>query len=432
MASLPAVWECYQTAVEIGHSDFAQRVLDLHNTHRLMSFGVALTSHDFCHSDKRENALRNFCVALSSADQIDYIRLSRVSHLLRTHESLGLQELILVAESLKKDEIIVASSERLLLCAEDPVTAEACFLAAQCLNRSSRAIETIGLQSQLAAKAGTYCASECLLDVSELCRLVNLRLLIHKRSSEVSTPDVYSSVTSLGVYQDFTTPILNRDISKYLSSAQGRILPSAKPTKETSTIVGLSAKVSLSDAAEALREFAKECLSVVQVLRGCRQLLPALYVTYASDSLVHLLFCGLPNLDLVSVYNKTISKQFDEISSQLLVRVMTSNRPEVPDMALATSCLLILGPKEGYKYLGMLLCLDHFRQAIKLFLLSVVDLVKRSTSDRRRVFSIGFLGRLLFKLSATGGEEEVFFDSVLLRCHWSIKLAPFGIHVQSK
>lgn len=61
-----------------------------------------------------------------------------------------------------------------------------------------------------------------------------------------------------------------------------------------------------------------------------------------------------------------------------------------------------------------------------------MDLVKRSTSDRRRVFYIGFLGRLLFKLAATGGEEEVFFDSVILRCHWSMRLAPYGIHVQSK
>ena len=60
-----------------------------------------------------------------------------------------------------------------------------------------------------------------------------------------------------------------------------------------------------------------------------------------------------------------------------------------------------------------------------------MDLVKRSTSDRRRVFYVGFLGRLLFKLSKRGGEEEIFFDSVLLRCHWSMKLAPYGIHVQS-
>lgn len=62
----------------------------------------------------------------------------------------------------------------------------------------------------------------------------------------------------------------------------------------------------------------------------------------------------------------------------------------------------------------------------------LVDLVKRSTSDRRRVFYVGFLGRLLFKLAATGGEEEEFFDSVLLRCVWSMKLAPYGVHVQSK
>ena len=326
----------------------------------------------------------------------------------------------------------VICAQRLLLCVENTSMAEACYVAAQCLNRSGRANDTIELQSNLAAKAATYCSSECLLDATELGRLVSLRHLIQKRSSAVGSPDVYSSISSLGVYQDFTTPILNRDLMKYLSSAQIRVLPFLEPAKGTSSIVGLSARIPLSEAAEALREFAKECLSVIQVLRGCRQLLPALYVAYASDSLVHLLFCGLPNLDLVAVYNKTISKHFDDLSSQLLVRVMTANRPDVPDMALATSCLLILGPKEGFKYLGIIICnCDHLNKEtnIEIFL---VDLVKRSTSDRRRVFYIGFLGRLLFKLAATGGEEEVFFDSVILRCHWSMKLAPFGIHVQSK
>ena len=62
--------------------------------------------------------------------------------------------------------------------------------------------------------------------------------------------------------------------------------------------------------------------------------------------------------------------------------------------------------------------------------IETVELVKRSTSDRRRVFYVGFLGRLLFKLSATGGEEEGFFESVLIRCHWSLKLAPYGVHIQ--
>ena len=118
-------------------------------------------------------------------------------------------------------------------------------------------------------------------------------------------------------------------------------------------IVGLSWRMSLAETAEALRDFANDCLAVVQVLRGCRQMMPALYVAYAADSLVQLLFPGLvSNCQLVSSYNRTVAKHFDELSSQLLVRIMTANRPDIPDMALATSCLLILGPKEGYKSLG--------------------------------------------------------------------------------
>ena len=241
----------------------------------------------------------------------------------------------------------------LLLCPENVAMAEACYVAAQCLNKSKRSTDTIELQSQLASKAATYCASSYLMDSTELSRLVNLRLLIHKRSNQIgSSPDVYNSISSLGVYQDFTTPILNRDIMKFLSNAQSRVLPFIEPSKSINSIVGLTPRVPLLEAAEALREFTNECLSVVQVLRGCRQLMPALYVAYASDSLVQLLFTGLPNLDLVTIYNRTISKHFDELSSQLLIRVMTVNRPDVPDMALATSCLLILGPQEGYKYLG--------------------------------------------------------------------------------
>ncbi len=231
---------------------------------------------------------------------------------------------------------------------------EACFLAAQCLNQSSRANDTIELQSKLAAKAATYCSSDSLMDASELCRLVNLRHLIQKRSSEVgASPDVYQSVSSLGVYQDFTTPILNRDIMKHLSTAQNRVLPSIKLTKGTSSIVGISAHISVADAAAMLGEFTKESMSVIQVLRGCRQLMPALYMTYAVDSLVQLLFYQLRSVEQVAIYNKNVAKHFDELSSQLLVRVMTANRPEVPDMALATSCLLILGPNEGYMYLGI-------------------------------------------------------------------------------
>jgi hypothetical protein len=33
-------------------------------------------------------------------------------------------------------------------------------------------------------------------------------------------------------------------------------------------------------------------------------------------------------------------------------KMIISYRPDIPDMALATSCLLILGPTEGFKYLG--------------------------------------------------------------------------------
>ncbi|EFX79172.1 hypothetical protein DAPPUDRAFT_304960 [Daphnia pulex] len=411
MNCLNGIWKSYTSTnkQQIVRS-WTDRISDLRNVHRLMSHGVAISTNSYCYLKERQNTLRNFCNFLIEKEVMDYTELNSVAHLLSLPESFALQEQILCARSSGKDEVMVTCSQRLLVCLAGTEMAEACYLAAQCLNQSSHAHDTIELQSQLAAKAATYCSSESLMDPSELCCLVNLRNLILKRSSAVGTPDIYSSISSLGVYQDFTTPILNRDIMKYLSTAQARVLPCLELTKGTNSIVGLSARVQISEAAEALREFAKECLGVIQVLRGCRQLMPALYLAYASDSLVHLMFLQLPNLDLVAVYNKTISKHFDELSSQLLVRVMTANRPDIPDMALATSCLLILGPTEGFKYL--------------------VDLVKRSTSDRRRVFYIGFLGRLLFKLAATGGEEEEFFDSVILRCHWSMKLAPFGIHVQ--
>lgn len=353
MTCLNEIYEKFQsTSSRQIDNGLKRRVSELKNVFRLMSHGVAVSSNNYCHLSQRQDALRRFCNDLITKETVDYTELNRVAHLLSLPESFALQEQILAAQSAGKDDVMVTCTQRLLLCLEDASMAEACYLAAQCLNRSSRANDTIDLQSKLAAKAATYCSSECLLDASELCRLVNLRHLIQKRSSEVGSPDIYSSISSLGVYQDFTTPILNRDIMKYLSTAQNRVLPFLEPAKNTSSIVGLTARVPLSEAAEALRDFAKECLSVLQVLRGCRQLMPALYVAYASDSLVHLLFSGLPNLDLVTVYNKTISKHFDELSSQLLVRVMTANRPDVPDMTLATSCLLILGPKEGFKYLG--------------------------------------------------------------------------------
>ena len=86
----------------------------------------------------------------------------------------------------------------------DAETAEACYVVAQCLNASGRANDTIELQNRLASKSATYSSSDCLLDSSELCRLVNLRHLIHKRSSDSqkgSSPDVYNSFSSLGVYQ---------------------------------------------------------------------------------------------------------------------------------------------------------------------------------------------------------------------------------------
>ncbi|KAK4002762.1 hypothetical protein OUZ56_004564 [Daphnia magna] len=410
MSCLNEIWENFKSGSGYPSDGCLHgRIMDLKNVYRLMSHGVSIPLNSYCYVKQRQDALRNFCKILLGKEVMDYTELNRVAHLLSLSESFALQEQILSARSIGKDEVMITCCHRLLVCAEDATTAEACYIAAQCLNQSS-AYDMIELQSQLAAKAATYCTNDSLMDSSELCCLVNLRHLIQKRSSAVGTPDVYSSISSLGVYQDFTTPILNRDIMKFLSTAQARVLPCLEPSKGSNTIVGLSAQIPISEAAEILREFAKECLGVIQVLRGCRQLMPALYLAYASDSLVHLMFIHLRNLDLVTVYNKTISKHFDELSSQLLVRVMTANRPDVPDMALATSCLLILGPTEGFKYL--------------------VDLVKRSTSDRRRVFYIGFLGRLLFKLAATGGEEEGFFDSVILRCHWSMKLAPFGIHVQ--
>ena len=435
MSCLNEIWKSFKS--DIGKQidpSLNRRISDLRNVYRLMSHGVVVSTNTYCYLKKRQNALRNFCNVLIEKEVMDYTQLNRVAHLLSLPESFALQEQILSARSAGKDDVMVTCSQRLLDCLAGTEMAEACYLAAQCLNQSSHAHDTIELQSQLAAKAATYCSSESLMDPSELCCLVNLRHLIQKRCSAVGTPDIYSSISSLGVYQDFTTPIINRDIMKYLSTAQARVLPYLEPTNGTNSIVGLSARVQLSEAAEALREFAKECLGVIQVLRGCRQLMPALYLAYASDSLVHLMFLQLPiNLDLVAVYNNTISKHFDELSSQLLVRVMTANRPDIPDMALATSCLLILGPKEGFKYLGAsyeIMCLQPLSKFY--YFSSIVDLVKRSTSDRRRVFYIGFLGRLLFKLAAKGGEEEEFFDSVILRCHWSMKLAPFGIHVQSK
>ncbi len=319
MSCLNEIWENYKSAIgKQIDGTLNRRISDLKNVFRLMSHNVALSSNGYCHLIQRQDALRRFCDVLIKSELMNFTELNRVAHLLSLPESFALKEQILIAQSAGKDDVMVTCAQRLLLCIEDTSMAEACYVAAQCLNRSSRANDTIELQSQLAAKAATYCSSECLLDATELGRLVNLRHLIQKRSSAVGSPDVYSSISSLGVYQDFTTPILNRDIMKYLSTAQARVLPFLEPAKGTNSIVGLSARIPLSEAAEALREFAKECLSVIQVLRGCRQLMPALYVAYASDSLVHLLFSGLPNLDLVTVYNKTISKHFDELSSQLL------------------------------------------------------------------------------------------------------------------
>ena len=356
MSNLHIIWESLQgtKAQKVLNDPLSRRVGDLRNIFKLMVHKVAITSKDYCYQDKRRAALKVFCaVLLESKAELDCTLLNRVSHLLSLSEPLGLQELILAARHAERDDVMVTCAQRLLLCPEDTAMAESCFVAAQCLNRSRRATDTIELQSQLAAKAATYCSSDCLLDTSELCRLVNLRHLIQKRSTEGLSQDVYQSVSSLGVYQDFTTPILNRDIMKYLSTAQARVLPMLKPAKGTNGIVGLSAFLSMEEAAAVLGEYAKECLSVVQVLRGCRQLVLALYVAYASDSLVQLLFSELAHVDAVAAYNTNSAKYFDELSSQLLVRVMTSNRPEVPDMALATSCLLILGPQYGYKYLGM-------------------------------------------------------------------------------
>ena len=361
MNSLNAIWNCYQTANNRAVRDsMIRRIAEMKSIYQLMyHHGVPLNSSDYCNVGKRRSALRNYC--LQMLDIIDFTRLNRVAHLLLLNEPTALEILVAVAKEASREDVMVQCAQRLLLCNNDSTTAEVCYCVVQSLNTSGRNVDTLEFQSQLACKSATYCTSDCLLDVSELCRLVNLRHHILKRSSEVgSSPDVYSSLSSLGVYQDFTTPILNRDIMKNLSAAQARVLPELRPTRDASSIVGLSARIPLTEAAEALREFAKECLSVIQVLRGCRQLMPALYMTYASDSLVQLLFSGLTNLDLVNVYNKTVAKHFDELSSQLLIRVMTANRPEVPDMALATACLLNLGPKDGYKNLGEIFhCLDH-------------------------------------------------------------------------
>lgn len=357
MRSLAAVWECYRAAGNLSASRaqlMNRRICDLKRIHQLMTYGVALNSNAYCHSSRRLDSLKKFARdMLEDEQEASYTRLNRVAHLLSLTEAVALQEVAIIAQETDRDQVLVTCGQRLLSCLDDPVTAEACYVVAQCLNTSSRANDTIQLQSRLAAKAATYSGGDGLMDASELCQLVNLRHLIQKRSCEVgSSPDLYSSVCSLGVYQDFTTPILNRDIMKHLSTAQARILPFIHPGKESNSIVGLTSKVSFVEAAEVLREFAKECLSVVQVLRGCRQMMLALYVAYAADSLAQLLFSDLAQCSLVTAFNKTISKHFDELSSQLLVRIMTANRPDVPDMSLAKSCLLILGPKEGHKYLG--------------------------------------------------------------------------------
>lgn len=368
MGGLHVIIECYQASTaSAAHGSFLNRVSDFRNIYRLLAYGVRMISSDYCHLSKRQDCLKKFCVNQLEQGVVDYTRLSRVAHLLSLSESFGLKQQLLAAQRMEKNEVMVDCAERLRQCPENEAMAEACFVASQCLNVSKRATDTIELQSQLVAKAATYCSSSHLTDSSELCRLVNLRHLIYKRSSQMgSSPDVYNSISSLGVYQDFTTPILNRDIMKFLSNAQSRVLPFIESSRSINSIVGLSSRIPLIEAADALREFTDECLSVVQVLRGCRQLMLALDVAYASDSLIQLLFSGLPNLDSVAIYNKTIAKHFDELSSQLLIRVMTANRPEVPDMALATSCLLLLGPADGYKYLGTV-CL--FFKSLTIFYL---------------------------------------------------------------
>ena len=358
MRSLTGIWECYRAAANVSAARtqlMSRRISDLKKIHQLMAHGVALNSNAYCHSSRRLDSLRKFGRDMLEREQEpNYTRLNRVAHLLSLTEAVALQEVAIIAQETDRGHVLVTCGQRLLSCLDDPSTAKACYVVAQCLNTSSRANDTIRLQSLLASKAATHSGDDGLMDASQLCQLVNLRHLIQKRSCEVgSTPDLYSSVCSLGVYQDFTTPILNRDIMKHLSTAQARILPFNHPGNESNSIVGLTSKVSFDEAAEVLREFAKECLSVVQVLRGCRQMMLALYVAYAADSLVQLLFSDRANCGLVTVFNKTISKHFDELSSQLLVRIMTANRPDVPDMALAKSCLLILGPKEGHKYLGI-------------------------------------------------------------------------------
>lgn len=373
MNNLNSVWSCYQSTIGgTASSSMVRRIAHLRNIYLLaLQHNVRLNSADYYVKDKRHQALRDFCIQLLS-NEIDFTRLNSVAHLLLLDEPSALEMQVCVAREMGCETVMVQCAERLLICSNDVKTAEVSYCVVQYLNTSNHNVDTLELQSQLAWKAATYCSSDCLLDAAELCRIVNLRYLIHKRSTEVgSSPDVYSSLSSLGVYQDFTTPILNRDIMKYLSTAQARILPCLRPAHNSSSLVGLSARIPLNEAAETLREFAKECLSVIQVLRGCRQLMPALYMAYASDSLVQLLFSDLKHLDLVNIYNKTMTKHFDELSSQLLVRVMTANRPDVPDKALATACLLNLGPKDGYKNLGQSSIVIWSILSVKFFILIV-------------------------------------------------------------
>lgn len=321
----------------------SQLVQHMKNVYQLVSFNVRLTATDYRDARKRRAAFDVYCAEALAAG-MDFTRLNRVAHLLLLDEPIALQRLIIAANDREKDNVMIECSRRLLACANNESAAEACYVAAQCLNISEiQNQDTLPLQKQLSCKASTYCSNDRLLSASELSRFVNLRYHIQKRASESSPQEMHQNLSSLNVYQDITGSTFIGDIMKYLSVAQTRVLPFIRPSRFTNAIVGLSARVSVQVTNDAVQQFAKDCIFVIQKLRGCRQFTLALYMTYATDSIVQLVFPGC---------NSLISKQFDELSSLLLKRVISSKKPDIPDMALATACLLILGSQEGHKNLG--------------------------------------------------------------------------------
>ena len=102
----------------------------------MTNYGVALTSNDYCHPDRRRKALRTFCSSsltekdpkdeqekekdkkdVVDVDVVDYTRLNRVAHLLSLRECYALQEQALAASNVDaRTQVMVTCAQRLLLC----------------------------------------------------------------------------------------------------------------------------------------------------------------------------------------------------------------------------------------------------------------------------------------------------------------------------